>query len=123
MKVVFLMKVVFDESGFDEIDHFHPNFDESEPNPSVVRLCRAPLSSASVVRLCFRCEAVLERTLLLDPIIFDRWSPGVLSWHQASFVTSITQDTRHSATCCSVSALWFLPLSQVGRWPRLRAAE
>ena len=27
------MKVVFDESGFDEIDHFHPNFDESVPNP------------------------------------------------------------------------------------------
>ena len=26
------MKVVFDESGFDEIDHFHPNFDESVPN-------------------------------------------------------------------------------------------
>ena len=28
----FLMKVVFDENGFDEIDHFHPNFDESVPN-------------------------------------------------------------------------------------------
>ena len=33
----FLMKFDFDESGsdesgFDEIDHFHPNFDESEPN-------------------------------------------------------------------------------------------
>ena len=26
------MKVVFDENFFDEIDHFHPNFDESEPN-------------------------------------------------------------------------------------------
>ena len=25
-------------------------------------------------------EAWLERTLLLDPIIFDMWSPGVLSW-------------------------------------------
>ena len=24
----FLMKVVFDENLFDEIDHFHPNFDE-----------------------------------------------------------------------------------------------
>ena len=29
----FLMKVVFDENFFDEIDHFHPNFDESVPNP------------------------------------------------------------------------------------------
>ena len=28
------MKVVFDENFFDEIDHFHPNFDESLPNPS-----------------------------------------------------------------------------------------
>ena len=28
------MKMVFDESGFDEIDHFHPNFDESAPNPA-----------------------------------------------------------------------------------------
>ena len=26
------MKVVFDEKFFDEIDHFHPNFDESMPN-------------------------------------------------------------------------------------------
>ena len=25
-------------------------------------------------------EAWLERTLLFDPIIFDMWSPGVLSW-------------------------------------------
>ena len=25
-------------------------------------------------------EAWLERTLLLDPIIFDMWCPGVLSW-------------------------------------------
>ena len=25
-------------------------------------------------------EAWLERTLLLDPIIFDMWGPGVLSW-------------------------------------------
>ena len=24
--------MVFDESDFDEIDHFHPNFDESVPN-------------------------------------------------------------------------------------------
>ena len=37
MKVVFdesgiLIKVVFDENVFDEIDHFHPNFDESVPN-------------------------------------------------------------------------------------------
>ena len=31
MKVV-LMKVVFDEKIFDEIDHFHPNFDESVPD-------------------------------------------------------------------------------------------
>ena len=29
------MKVVFDENVFDEIDHFHPNFDESVPNPLV----------------------------------------------------------------------------------------
>ena len=28
------MKVVFDENVFDEIDHFHPNFDESVPNRS-----------------------------------------------------------------------------------------
>ena len=28
------MKVVFDENVFDENDHFHPNFDESAPNPA-----------------------------------------------------------------------------------------
>ena len=26
------MKMVFDENFFDEIDHFHPNFDESVPD-------------------------------------------------------------------------------------------
>ena len=31
-----------------------------------------------------------------------------------------THWSRH--TCCSVSLLWFFPLSQVGRWPRLRPA-
>ena len=31
MKVVFDGNV-FDENVFDEIDHFHPNFDESAPN-------------------------------------------------------------------------------------------
>ena len=36
MKVV-LMKVVFDENFFDEIDHFHPNFDESVPNRRKIR--------------------------------------------------------------------------------------
>ena len=40
MKVV-LMKVVFDENVFDEIDHFHPNFDESVPNRTA--LCRTAL--------------------------------------------------------------------------------
>ena len=40
----------------------------------------------------------------------------------AQLVSAITQDTRHTATCCSVSALWFCPSSQVGRWPRLRPA-
>ena len=29
------MKVVFDENFFDEIDHFHPNFDESVPDLGV----------------------------------------------------------------------------------------
>ena len=38
-------------------------------------------------------EAWLERTLLLDPIIFDMWIPGVLSWAPGSLVTAITQDT------------------------------
>ena len=33
LKVVFLLKVVFDEFFFDEIDHFHPIFDESVPDP------------------------------------------------------------------------------------------
>ena len=41
---------------------------------------------------------------------------------QGSPVTAFTQDTRHTATYCSVSALWLFPLSQVGRWPRLRPA-
>ena len=33
------MKVIFDEIFFDEIDHFHPNFDESVPNPRVSQTC------------------------------------------------------------------------------------
>ena len=32
----FLMKVVFDENFFDEIDHFHPHFDETAPNRHVI---------------------------------------------------------------------------------------
>ena len=51
-------------------------------------------------------EAWLERTLLLDPIIFDMWGPGVLSWapgdpcnsHHARhdlFKTQSVQDTFH----------------------------
>ena len=54
-------------------------------------------------------EAWLERTLLLDPIIFDMWGPGVLSWapgdpcdrHLARHDLSI-----HSL--CSVSTPWVL---------------
>ena len=38
-------------------------------------------------------EAWLERTLLLDPIIFDMWSPCVLSWAPGSLATATTQDT------------------------------
>ena len=34
------MKVVFDENVFEEIDHFHPNFDESVPNPQNIRKAR-----------------------------------------------------------------------------------
>ena len=30
------MKVVFDEFFFDEIDHFHPNFDESVPDQNPI---------------------------------------------------------------------------------------
>ena len=51
------MKVVFDESGFfddnlfDEIDHFHPNFDESVPNRCVV--CCVVLCCVCGVGTCF----------------------------------------------------------------------
>ena len=45
------MKVVFDDSFFDEIDHFHPNFDESEPNRW--RQFRIGEDSRSV---CFECK-------------------------------------------------------------------
>ena len=33
------MKVVFDETFFDEIDHFRPNFDESVPNRADALKC------------------------------------------------------------------------------------
>ena len=44
------MKVVFDENFFDEIDHFHPNFDESVPNqtPMGSRHPRGLISRLSV---------------------------------------------------------------------------
>ena len=41
----FLMKVVFDENVFDEIDHFHPNFDESVPNREKLRTQDDPSSA------------------------------------------------------------------------------
>ena len=40
------MKVVFDENFFDEIDHFHPNFDESVPDPSRVHFTIVQLTCA-----------------------------------------------------------------------------
>ena len=58
------MKVVFDESGFDEIDHFHPDFDESVPNP------RTRHSSTAVWRRhnrsisCISCRAMPCRRLV-----------------------------------------------------------
>ena len=47
------MKVVFDENFFDEIDHFHPNFDESVPNLSFSRCQVAPCWPACVDMLTF----------------------------------------------------------------------
>ena len=49
-----------------------------------------------------RCEAWLERTRLLDPIIFDMWNPGVLSCEPGQHCNS--HHARH--TRCSVSSLW-----------------
>ena len=40
-------------------------------------------------------EAWLERTLLLDPIIFDMWSPGVLSWAPGEHCNS--HHARHTS--------------------------
>ena len=37
------MKVVFDENVFDEIDHFHPNFDESVLDPWLKPICSKSL--------------------------------------------------------------------------------
>ena len=48
-----------------------------------------------------RCAVVGARPALWQPSRKTHWS-------------------RH--TCCSVSAFWFVPQSQVGRWPRLRPA-
>ena len=68
-------------------------------------------------------EAWLERTLLLDPIIFDVWGPGVLSWAPGQPYDS--HHSRHTGQDTLVVRClrfgFFLP-SQVGRWPRLRPA-
>ena len=45
------MKVVFDENVFNDIDHFHPNFDESVPNlHTVTRTASGRLGQALVMR-------------------------------------------------------------------------
>ena len=49
-------------------------------------------------------EAWLERTLFLDPIIFDMWIPGVLSW--ASGQPCNSHHERHTISlACLSSAL------------------
>ena len=80
-------------------------------------------------------EAWLERTLLLDPIIFDMWGPGVLSWRvmprlpeepEELFVPGpafVTVDilTRH---ICSVSLCVFLcRWSETSTFGLCRAAD
>ena len=50
------MKVVFDENVFDDIDHFHPNFDESVPNR-----CGLPLDSRGHHRAACAVVGVLGR--------------------------------------------------------------
>ena len=54
-------------------------------------------------------EAWLERTLLLDPIIFDMFVPGVLSWAPGDPCNS--HHARHDLSrhsLCSVSTPWVL---------------
>ena len=54
-------------------------------------------------------EAWLERTLLLDPIIFDMFVPGVLSWAPGDPCNS--HHARHDLSIhnlCSVSTPWVL---------------
>ena len=60
-------------------------------------------------------EAWLERTLLLDPIIFDMFVPGVLSWAPGQPCNS--HHARHDLSIhslCSVSTPW-VPFSITSR--------
>ena len=71
-------------------------------------------------------ETWLDRTLFVDPIIHDVHDvqePGVLSWAPGQPCNSHhSRHTGQDTVVCSVSAFWFFPPSQVGRWPRLRPA-
>ena len=58
------MKVDLDgfwENGFDEIDHFHPNFDKSVPNPG------GQVSSSRISR-CVRVSESSNFALMLVPV-------------------------------------------------------
>ena len=66
-------------------------------------------------------EAWLERTLLLDPIIFDIWNPGVLSWAPGQpYNSHHARHTNQDTLVVPCLRCGFFLLSQVGRWPRLR---
>ena len=68
-------------------------------------------------------EAWLERTLLLDPIIFDMWGPGVLSWAPGQpYNSHHSRHTGQDTLAVRYLLRGFCPPSQVGRWPRLRPA-
>ena len=63
------MKVVFDENVFDEIDHFHPNFDESVPN-RVFLLLYTTLDLRSEHLTSVSCLLGDCNSLLLSRVVF-----------------------------------------------------
>ena len=89
------MKVVFDENVFDEIDHFHPNFDESVPNQGEGASCRA----ASGRLMGAPCVATKQFPPRLFHTICGLSSCPTQSWRVTVFINIVSGARAMGARC------------------------
>ena len=115
----FLMKVVFDENVFDEIDHFHPNFDESEPDRQSGTGCFLAYEFGSVPTLLLskvrgmasrQCLRRLRNEVVVPPV------PEVVP--EAAEGEADLRRRRRSETLCVWRSGWFpFVKTRSMRWP------